>query len=234
MNDTASWNRLIIANNDSTRLIDGRFDIPMIRFNVRWISAGYNNNVSIGDSAGAYNQSGFSNTYLGSMAGIYDSAGKYNVCVGYLAGPVNTTGKLNAFIGTNAGFWNTTGIENVFLGTSAGGSNTTGNYNTCLGRRAGLHNETGSGNVFIGYYAGANELDSNKLYIANSDTIAPLIYGEFDNEVLKFHGETRVVDHDVYVTDPTKGIILTAPSGACYRVRVQDDGNLVTESVTCP
>jgi trimeric autotransporter adhesin len=232
--DTATWNRLIIANNDSTRLIDGRFDIPMIRFNAKWICAGFNNNVSIGDSAGAINQTGTMNTYVGTRAGIYDSAGRYNVAIGYLAGPVNTTGRLNAFVGTNAGFNNTTGRENVYLGTSAGGFNTIGNFNTCLGRRAGMKNQTGSGNVFLGYYSGYKEMGSNKLYVANDSTLTPLIYGEFDHELLKFHGETRIVDHDVYVTDSSKGIILTSPSGNCFRIKVNDAGWIGTEPVPCP
>jgi hypothetical protein len=77
-------------------------------------------------------------------------------------------------------------------------------------------------------------LGSNKLYIANSDTIAPLIYGEFDNSLLKLNGEVRVVDHDVYVTDPTKGVILTSPDGSCWRVTVTNDGTMSVTSITCP
>jgi hypothetical protein len=46
-----------------------------------------------------------------------------------------------------------------------------------MGSLAGYSNTTG--NVFIGYKAGYNETGSNKLYIANSDTIAPLIAGDF-------------------------------------------------------
>ena len=52
------------------------------------------------------------------------------------------------------------------------GSNTTG-YQQC---------------TFIGYRAGYNETGSNKLYIANSDTSTPLIYGDFSTAQLKIHG----------------------------------------------
>jgi hypothetical protein len=38
---------------------------------------------------------------------------------------------------------------------------------------------TGNGNIFIGYNAGSYETGSNKLYIANSNTSKPLIYGDF-------------------------------------------------------
>jgi len=77
-------------------------------------------------------------------------------------------------------------------------------------------------------------MGSRKLYIANSETSDPLIYGEFDNEILKFHAETRVVDHDVYVTDPIRGIILTSPGGFCWRVTVNDTGDLVCLQINCP
>jgi hypothetical protein len=151
------------------------------------------------------------------------------------AGPVNTSGILNAFVGTTSGYSNSSGTENTFLGTSSGAGNTTGSNNTYIGRRAGHFNQTGSGNVFLGYYAGGSEMDSNRLYIANSDTIAPLIYGEFDNNLLKLNGEVRVVDHDVYINDPTKGVILTSPDGGCWRIKVENDGTLITEEVEpCP
>jgi hypothetical protein len=53
-----------------------------------------------------------------------------------------------------------------------------GNGVTGIGSEAGL-NATGAGNTFIGYQAGYNELGSNKLYISNSLTATPLIYGDF-------------------------------------------------------
>jgi hypothetical protein len=43
----------------------------------------------------------------------------------------------------------------------------------------------------LGWRAGYNETGSNKLYIANSDTTTPLIYGEFDNEILNVNGKLK-------------------------------------------
>jgi hypothetical protein len=57
-------------------------------------------------------------------------------------------------------------------------------FNTAIGYGAGYNNTTGIGNVFLGYYTGYNETGSNKLYIDNSATSSPLIYGEFDNDIL--------------------------------------------------
>jgi hypothetical protein len=54
-----------------------------------------------------------------------------------------------------------------------------GTANTVLGYQSGFNLSTGAGNVFLGYQAGYNETGSNKLYIANSNTSSPLIYGDF-------------------------------------------------------
>ena len=206
--DTSS-NRLIIANSETLDpLIYGEFDNKILRFNAERIeirnslentilgdSAGLNNiygifNVYIGERAGYANHSIGWNTYIGSQAGYHDSTGTGNVFIGTRSGYSNTSGFPNVFVGATCGLSNTTGSENTFLGTSSGVSNTTGNKNTYIGRRAGRLSQVGSGNVFLGYYSGGNEMGSDKLYIANSDTIAPLIYGEFDNGILKFHADS--------------------------------------------
>jgi len=159
-------------------------------------SSGFSNTY-IGTDAGENNRTGAKNTYLGQGAGVYDSAGISNVFIGHLSGRVNTSGQKNVFIGTTSGFSNTTGIENTFLGTSAGGNNTFGSNNTYIGRRAGENNQFGSGNLFLGYYAGANEMGSNRLYIANSGTSSPLIYGEFDNSFLRLNAYYTELTGDV-------------------------------------
>jgi len=38
---------------------------------------------------------------------------------------------------------------------------------------------------FIGYQSGFNESGSNKLYIDNSNTTTPLIYGDFSKDSLR-------------------------------------------------
>ena len=201
--------------------------------------AGYHNttgweNVFIGDSTGYSNTDGNENVFVGNWTG-YSNTGNSNVFIGTYAGVYNTTGYRNTFVGPTSGASNTTGFRNTFLGLSSGAYNTTGSYNTYLGRVAGYNNQEGDSNVFIGNGAGFNEMGSNRLYIANSNTIAPLIYGEFDNNLLKLNGEVRVVDHDVYVTDPTKGIILKSPNGSCWRLKVSNNGTLITEAIDpCP
>ena len=154
--------------------------------------AGYLNdgsaNTFLGNSVGFFNTTGSYNTFLGNSAGYKSTTGNYNTFVGEAAGYLNTTGYHNTFLGGDAGFNNTTGYYNTILGPSAGVSNTTGSRNTLLGGYAGVWNKTGYGNVFLGYQAGYNETGSNKLYIANSDTTTPLIYGEFDSRKVRMNG----------------------------------------------
>jgi len=132
------------------------------------------------------------NTWYGLNAGNLTMTGLDNTFIGYASGNQNTSGSSNSFLGMYAGNINSTGHDNTFLGYEAGSFNTTGYSNTFIGGYAGYSNDAGIGNVFIGYYAGYNETSSNKLYIDNSDTATPLIYGEFDNNVVTVNGNLGV------------------------------------------
>jgi len=132
-------------------------------------------------------------TFIGYRAGYNTNDGteayhgKNNTFVGNRGGYSNTTGYSNTFLGGYAGYSNTTGNSNIFLGGSAGRDNTTGNYNTFLGIDAGYLNTAGNNNVFLGYGAGFNETGSWRLYIEPTGG-TPLIYGEFDNNLLRING----------------------------------------------
>ena len=176
--------------------------------------AGYSNNAGIlntfiGTIAGGANTDGSWNTFIGFAAGSSNTTGHNNTFIGLVAGQFNTTGSKNTFSGQQAGHSNTIGSWNTFSGYEAGASNREGNYNTFSGYRSGFHNNagenntftgsfaghsnmTGSGNVFLGYRAGYHETSSNRLYIANDSTTTPLIYGEFDNGLLRVSGQLDV------------------------------------------
>jgi hypothetical protein len=169
-----------------------------------------NENVFIGADAGVINTTGYQNVFLGSNTGnkniigggntfIGAHAGKNNTnnrntFIGGFSGTNNTTGTKNTFIGGNAGFQKTTGNHNTYSGYDAGLKNTTGSNNTYYGYQAGFNNTLGSGNVFLGAQAGFNETGNNKLFIDNSNTATPLIYGEFDNNLLKINGELNILN----------------------------------------
>ncbi len=128
--------------------------------------------------------------------GIYIS-GNYNTSIGYkagaqIAGIGPKSARYNVFLGHLAGTSNTSGGSNTFLGASSGKSQTIGWGNTFLGQSAGYTNTTGIGNVFIGNNAGFSELGSNKLYIDNSDTSSPLIYGDFATNRVAINGSLGI------------------------------------------
>jgi hypothetical protein len=141
-------------------------------------------NVYLGFRAGNENINGNSNVFVGYQSGEKSTAG-WNVYIGQGAGRWNSTGTRNTYVGCQAGNedgeYGTPGMDNVFIGYRAGATNFIGNNNVYIGSYAGeTNNNYSSGRVFIGYQAGRNEANGNKLYIDNSSSSTPLIYGEFN------------------------------------------------------
>ena len=158
--------------------------------------------------------------FVGNGAGVNDDAGasdgikNYNTGVGNNALHLNTTGYYNTVNGYDALYFNTGGAYNIAIGTFSLNSNTTGNYNigigydsnrlnqegsknTIIGYKAGrgssAHNK--SGNVFLGYQAGYNETGNDKLYIENSNSSSPLIWGDFANDSIRINGKFHAIDN---------------------------------------
>ena len=105
---------------------------------------------------------------------------------------LGTEGQTNTFYGNGAGINITTGTACSFFGALAGYWNTTGTHNTFVGYGAGIKNVSGSRNVFIGAEAGSEETGSEKLYIDNTSTDSPLIYGDFAARYLGINGQLQV------------------------------------------
>ena len=170
---------------------------------------GQYNNV-FGSYGGTYN-TGDSNCIFGRMAG-YGIEGEsnytYNCLFGSYSGYKLTTGGANVMIGNGSGGNTSTGYQNVFLGHNAGDANTTGQENVYIGSGSAYSNSTGSKNVFIGDGSGYYETGSERLYIENSYSSSPLIYGEFDNDLVRINGDLNVtgattVDSTLTVNDMT-------------------------------
>ena len=160
---------------------------------IGYTAGGTGNNsesVSIGYSAGG----GASNAFLGNFAGNGNNSSN-NVAVGFQAlGGSYLTGSYNTALGYVAGYAISTGTENVFIGEWSARYNTTGSKNVYLGGYSGYLNITGTSNVFLGYQAGYNETTNNKLYINNDngDQYDSLIYGEFDNRIVRVNGQLQL------------------------------------------
>jgi len=144
-------------------------------------------NTFIGHISGQDNN-GNNNTFVGAQSGS-SSRGADNVFIGYSSGR-DAAGGNNCFVGTYSGSYSATGSGNTLIGNGSARGVSAGSYtnNTFLGYETGRNITSGSGNVFLGYQAGYNEAGSNKLYIDNSDTSSPLIYGDFNLDALTVNG----------------------------------------------
>ena len=173
------------------------------RYNTAYGSAALINNTSgtynTADGAAALykNTIGAYNTALGYYSLYSNTNGSYNVSLGYYANRNRTSGKFNVVTGASSGYYNTSGYNNISLGYAADYYNTSGSDNTVIGFKAGFGTSgvIRSGDIFIGYKAGYSELRSNKLYIQNSDTSKPLIFGDFETNELGFNGKVGIGTH---------------------------------------
>ena len=147
-------------------------------------------NTFVGMRAGSWVGSDF-NTIVGAFAGSAYENGGDNVFVGANSGS-EATGERNTYIGANSG-WFSNGDFNTFIGHSAGTSCIDGAGNVFIGLASG-ENNNGSGNVFIGKLAGFDIQGSEMLVINNqaSDSASSLIWGRFDQDVLRMNGRVGI------------------------------------------
>ena len=159
----------------------------------------------VGYKAGYNSIGGNSNVFIGNNAGFSSEDGIGNVNIGFSAGYSNNHNPgSNVFIGQASGYGNTNGYENVYIGYQVGALGSDGNRNVYLGPYTGTIN-TGSGNVFIGADVGSTVNTSDMLYIDNSETLTPLIWGDFVNDILRINGSLNV--NDAYTFPTTDGTI---------------------------
>lgn len=150
------------------------------------------NNTYIGHRSGE-KCTGDWNTTLGAFSGWNPGPQSYNTFLGHESGK-HATGNYNVYAGFFSGKSAGQGSNNVSLGTSAG-QHAIGNKNVFIGHQAGYKfggTPPDSANVFIGYQAGANEAGSDKLYIENSNSTTPLIWGDFLTDDLAINGDLYV------------------------------------------
>lgn len=191
----------------------GVWKLPAMFFNGdittdRWLSSPSNTFLGVG-VAGTGNlahtgaSEGWDNTGIGNSALRDITTGYFNTAVGNLALASDTTGYFNSAFGTGTLLNLKDGYFNTGIGLEALAAEVSGDRNTALGMFAG-YTTTGDDNVFLGYSAGKNELGSNTLYIDNSDTATPLIYGNFSTDNLTINGFLNMSTHQIHnVVDPT-------------------------------
>ena len=151
-------------------------------------------NVAMGFNALASLSNGITNTSIGAWSMPISTTGNANASLGAYTLRNNTTGNTNVAIGYSALFANTGGNSNIAIGGFALEDLTSGISNIGLGYATGANNTTGNRNVFIGNNAGANSTGSDLLIIESSTYPEPnpLIYGEFDNDLLRVNGTLNI------------------------------------------
>jgi DNA-binding transcriptional MerR regulator len=178
----------------------------------RLVSTG-SGNILLGTNTGDALKTGTSNVGIGATAlRNADSAASGNVAIGtsalqvqdasnavaigYFAG-LRAKGGQNVFIGYESGKGVTDSTEidgNTLIGFQSGLAMLTGaDDNTLIGDSTGKALTTGASNVLIGHDAGATlTTGSNLLYIENSNSATPLLWGNFDSDLLTVHGSLGV------------------------------------------
>jgi hypothetical protein len=199
-------------------------------------------NTALGTAAMLNNTTGYENTSVGHQSLFSNNVGTWNTSIGKgslynnLSGNHNfaganyamydnTTGSDNVGIGYTAMRYSKTGSENTVLGFEAGFGVSGQSYsnNTLIGKSAGYSLSTGSGNVFLGHQAGYNETGSNKLYIANTSALVPLIYGNFStNQVgIGTTSPTHVLD---LFSSSTSGLLNLKTNLLNTQITMDDNG----------
>jgi hypothetical protein len=133
----------------------------------------------------------YSNNSYGTVVGNDAKNSGYGISVGARSGSTSAGG---TYLGYRAGK-DATGAGNVIVGGSAGDAGGSYSNTVAIGDAAGGALTTGGSNILIGYQAGSTlTTESNKLYIENSNSTTPLIYGEFDTDILRVNGTLQVND----------------------------------------
>ncbi len=115
---------------------------------------------------------------------------------------------------------------------------------------AGLYLDASDGD-FVGLdYASLQQNNDLSLRLINRAN-APIFFGTNGNnsQTIKMtiaangnvgvgtqdpNAKVQVSNGDVYIEDINRGIIMTSPNGQCWRVTVDDSGQLVSTATTCP
>ena len=187
-------------------------------------------NTSVGHKCGSVINGGAAtgNVCLGWETGYGLSTGNYNMLIGYRAGYKLTTGGTNVAIGATTLDALVDGSSNVAIGYGALGAQTGGDKNVAIGLYAGKNCLTGQNNVFIGNQAGEDETASNKLYIANSNTATPLIYGTFPNTLLVLQADSTIIGDDTQT--PSSAALLITDHSTCAVHIVSDFDNSAADN----
>lgn len=219
--DSSSTRNTLVGHNSMRTSRKNNDDNTMVGFNTAYSCNGIDRSTFIGSYAG-YGVAGDAPrdlTIVGAYAGYSVYTSDYSVFIGAYAGYNASALDNTILIGYQSGYSMTTTSNNIYIGHGAGYGVVDSANSVVIGYQAGYTDNEGS-NIFIGYQAGYNETGANKLYIANSNTATPLIYGEFDNNFITINGDLYVTG-DIY--DGTCKIVCDYVFDKYFDGKVKDD-----------
>jgi len=166
--------------------------------------------VGVGYNAGK-NPGGYAGTFVGYSAGA-NGGGTSAVGLGYTAlasAGVISKGTGNVAIGTHAAEAVNTLDETIAIGYHTANQSGDITHSVIIGGHAGPGlNGTSTNSIFLGAYSGMNR--NSTLWIDGEstgiNTIAPLIYGEFDNDILTVNGKLGVGTSSPYAKLSVHGV----------------------------
>jgi hypothetical protein len=187
---TEGWANTAVGGRSMVSNVGGSYNTAL-GYQSLYSNESGDSNVGIGSGALYLSKSGNDNIAIGRHSMHSNETGSENVAIGFQSLQNNILGQRNVTLGKDAGKQNFSGTSNVFVGASAGRKGTSGSRNVFLGDSTG-YNSLGSDNIYIGYHAGSTNNVSNRLFLENSDNQSPLIYGEFDNDILGFNAKVGI------------------------------------------
>lgn len=208
-------------------------------------------NVAVGTASLLNNTNGTSNVAVGYRSLAGNTYGRYNTAVGFdaMKGSKGSeiTGKSNIAIGTNSLSDATTASNNVAIGHANLAYCTTCANNIAIGHNAGYQN-SGNNNILIGAETGMRNNGNNNIIIgnklestgmanalaidSNTDTrtytgTSALIYGNFENRVVKLNGKTVTVGTSDATQVDIHGTTLNLAKASGSRIYVGSSGSTV-------
>jgi hypothetical protein len=133
---------------------------------------------------------------MGHQAGQYAAQGYYVNEIGYMAGQYATNADYNAYFGGYAGQYSGSANNSILIGYEAGRYMGNSDNSIMIGYDSGKYATNASKSIFIGSYSG--HTNDNILWIDTQATghgYVPMIYGEFDNRLLRVNGKLDVTNN---------------------------------------
>lgn len=196
-NDDKVTNLNVFIGTRSGQFNDGGRRNVAIGYQSLQSNASENDNIAIGSMAANGAASVRRSIAIGTNTLQINSAEDFHVAIGHGIMPIQATGNNNLAMGNGALASSTAARSSTAVGVSAMGNNVSGVANVAIGTNAGLNSSSSS--IYVGHQAGRQEISGGRLYIDNSNTTSPLIWGNFFSNTIQVNGNLHISTDLTYV-----------------------------------